>query len=168
MHETLREITDLLDRGAWLAASALLIGLLAWAAKSPRFFGGPLARIPRERRVYVVAGLGVLSGVLEAVVRGVPWPRAIAQGVLSAGLAVLGHNMGGGISPAGAPPQAQGDIPVPAAGLVVDTTLADVPSAPDTVVAAPPVTPETSGVVPAQPVVEASLAWGPEPRPSER
>lgn len=159
----MQEIIDLIDKGAWLVAGALLIGLLAQAAKAPRFFGGPLARIPRERRVYVVAGLGVLSGVLEAVVRGVPWPRAIAQGVLSAGLAVLGHNLGGGISPAAAaaPPQAQGDLPAPSSGPVVDTTLADVPSAPDTVVAAPPVTPFTASWPPTT-----DFDFSRDPRPS--
>lgn len=137
MHELLdlltksgAEMRALVDQGAWLAVAALLIALLARAAKEPRFFGGPLARIPRERRPYVIAALGLLSGVLEAAVRGVSWPRAIAQGALSAGLAMLGHGLAGGVSPETAPASpAKGTVP-PVSAVVVETTIADLPPTP--------------------------------------
>lgn len=131
-----QEISAFIDKGAWLAAAALLIGLLARAAKSPRFFGGPFARVPRERRPYVIASLGLASGVLEALVRGVSWPRALAQGALSAGLAMLGHGLAGGVSPEKpAAPPAQGALPAP--GPVVDTMLHDLPPGPRATEAAP-------------------------------
>ncbi len=95
----MQDLTDLIDKGAWLTAAALFIGLLARAAKEPWFFGGPFARVPRQHRWLVIAGLGLVSAVLEALVRGTSWPRAIAHGVLSAGAAMFGHAMLGGVSP---------------------------------------------------------------------
>lgn len=154
---------DLLSRHAWIAAAALVIGLLLRAAKEPTV-GSIFARVPRQHRPRVVLALGVLSGVLDAGVRGTSWPVAILFGLCSGALAMAGHGALGGVSPA---PQTQGELPISATGLPVP------PAAPSgTLVVPPDLTPAPAttptGEAPVLPIVEPSAACGPAPRPSER
>ena len=88
---------DLIRAHAWVPLAALTISVLLVAAKSPRI-GSIFARVPREHRPRVVLALGALSGVLDAVTRGTPWPEALVYGLLSAGLAALGHGVAGGLT----------------------------------------------------------------------
>ncbi len=136
-----QRILDLARQHAWWALAALLIGLLAMAAKRPQFFGGPLSRVPVQHRAKVVAALGVLSGVADAIVRGTPVTDAVAHGLLSAAAAVFVHGLLGGVKPTAAAGEAQGALPAnseaapPIQGLPGPDTL---PAPP------PPVTPFTA------------------------
>ena len=96
------QILDLARRGAWLPLAAAVIGLLAFLAKQDRL-GGLFSRVPVRQRPRVIAALGVLAGILDAVVRGTPWAQAITNGLLSGGLAMLVHGVGGGVNPQAAP-----------------------------------------------------------------
>lgn len=136
-----QRIVDLARQHAWWALAALLIGLLAMAAKKPQFFGGPLARVPVKHRAKVVAGLGVISGVLDAIVRGTPIADAVLHGLMSAAAAVLFHGVVGGVNPTAAAGEAKGELPVPAEGAAPIQGL----PGPDTLPAPPPpVTPFTA------------------------
>lgn len=125
-------ILDLLSRRAWPAVAAAVILLLARAAKAPAI-GSPFARVPVRYRPHVVLVLGVLSGALEAVVRGVPLGDALLAGALSAACAVLLHGVAGGVNPQ------------------------PIPTEP------PPPAVSGERPVEAPPVVEPSQAWGPRP-----
>jgi hypothetical protein len=115
----LEQLLDLAHRGAWLALAAAVIGLLALAAKQDRL-GGLFSKVPVRQRPRVIAALGVLAGILDAVVRGTPWAEAITSGILSGGLAMLVHGVAGGVNPQVAPA-----VVLPAPGPVVDTVIAD-------------------------------------------
>lgn len=82
----------------WPAVAAAVILLLARAAKAPSL-GSPFARVPVRWRPHVVLALGVLSGVLDAVVAGTPWLTAIGTGLLSAAVAIAMHGAAGGVNP---------------------------------------------------------------------
>lgn len=109
------QLSSLIDRAAWPAVAALVIGLLARAAKEPAV-GSLFARIPRQHRPRVVLALGVLAGILDAVVRGTSWPTAIVSGLVSGAVAIAGHGALGGVSPE--PTPVKGELPV--ADSVVD------------------------------------------------
>jgi hypothetical protein len=129
----LEQILDLIHRHAWVALAALVIGLFALALKSPAI-GSPLARIPREQRPRLILLAGVASGVLQAVVAGTPWIDALVGGLVSAGVAVLGHGVAGGLSPLAAPTVQV----LPSAGPVVETEIVPV---------VPPLTPSIPEVL---------------------
>lgn len=76
----------------WVAVAALAIGAIVRALKSD----SPLPEwlhVPKEWRPVLATGLGVVSGVLDAVVMGTTWPNAILGGVLSAVSAIAGHEV---------------------------------------------------------------------------
>ncbi len=153
------QVLDLVDKGAWLALAAAVIGLLARAAKEDRL-GGLFARVPVQQRPRVIAALGMLAGILDAVVRGTPWPNAIVGGVLTGALAMWAHGVAGGVNPRPAPASvAHGELPAVLA-LDVSTTADTLPPAPDTLATAPPELTLTEQHV--------GGSWGPSPRPSER
>ena len=166
------QLLSLLRSHAWLAVATLVIAAGLAAAKSPRV-GSLFGRVPREQRPRVVLALGLVSGILDAVTRGTPWPEAIVYGVISAALAALGHGAAGGLAPADTllPGQVRGTSPpygsVTIEGYVgapSETGMPPVLAARDTTVSAPPdvtplpVTPDTSGV----PRAELSGPWGPQ------
>ena len=108
------QILDLARRGAWLPLAAAIIGLLAYLAKQDRL-GGLFSRVPVRQRPRVIAALGVLAGVLDAVVRGTPWAQAVTNGLLSGGLAMLIHGVAGGVNPQQAAPAVVLPAPGPVA-----------------------------------------------------
>lgn len=115
------QLASLIDRAAWPAVAALVIGLLARAAKEPAV-GSLFARIPRQHRPRVVLALGVLAGILDAVVRGTSWPTAIVSGLVSGAVAIAGHGALGGVSPE--PTPVKGELlETGAPPVVVDATI---------------------------------------------
>lgn len=78
-----------LDR-KWLAATALLIGLVVRVLKSDIKL---TPTIPSRWRPWLAIGLGVVAGVLDAMVRGTMWKKAIAEGVVAAVMAMVGHDL---------------------------------------------------------------------------
>lgn len=149
----------------WPAVAAAVILVLARAAKSPAI-GSPFARVPVRWRPHVVLGLGVISGILEAVVAGTPWGTAIGTGLLSAAAAIAIHGALGGVNPQ-PEPLPIGAIRVtapPGSRVTVDAVLGDdgapltLPALPSADSSVPPV------LVPARgPSVEPAAAWGPTP-----
>ena len=151
--EKLEDLPAIPEGARWPAAAAIVIVLLARAAKEPAV-GSPFARVPVRWRPHVVLALGMLSGILDAAARGTPWGEAIAGGILSAALAVLIHGVAGGVNPQ----------PLPDA--TTSTTADTLPPAADTLAMAPlDLTPEAHG---GGPLVEQHVGgfWG--PRPSDR
>jgi hypothetical protein len=49
--------------------------------------------IPPRLRIWLAFGLGAVSSVLEMVVAGTPWKTALVDGLVSAVLAVVGHDV---------------------------------------------------------------------------
>lgn len=97
------------DDITWLAFASLAIAFLARAAKAPAI-GSPFARVPVRWRPHVVLALGVLSGVLDAVMRGTPWVRALGLGLVSAAVAIAGHGAVGGLDPHAPAPAPEEDV----------------------------------------------------------
>jgi hypothetical protein len=164
-------VFDLIRSHAWLAVATLVIAAGLAAAKSPKV-GSLFARVPREQRPRVVLALGLVSGILDAITRGTPWPEALVYGVVSAALAALGHGAAGGLAPADTllPGQVRGTSPPYGSvtiegevGTSSETGMPPVLVARDTTVSAPPdvtpvpITPDTSGV----PRAQLSEPWGP-------
>lgn len=87
---TLDNLGDLVAQHKWVAVAAVVIGTLTRLAKSDTKI--PID-IPPRYRVWLAFGLGVASGVLEKMVDGgTTWTSAIVGGLISAALAVIGHN----------------------------------------------------------------------------
>jgi hypothetical protein len=155
-------VFDLIRSHAWLAVATLVIAAGLAAAKSPKV-GSLFARVPREQRPRVVLALGLLSGILDAVTRGTPWPEALVYGVISAALAALGHGAAGGLAPADTllPGQVRDTSP-PGGSATIEGYVGPAPSgtlppvlAPPDVTPIPP-TPDTRGAAGAL-----SSDWGP-------
>lgn len=171
---TISQLRDLADGGAWTALAALAVALIARAAKENRL-GAVFSRVPVHHRPRVVAALGILAGILEAVVRGVPWVRAIVGGVVTGGLAMWVHGVAGGVSPKPellAPGQIRVTAP-PGASVAVEAVLGESGERPIAVPSsfrAQPTGPEEriiasgSATLGGSVDVEPSQAWGPAPR----
>ncbi len=85
----MEDIISLVQKHAWIALAAILIGALVRASKSDTF---PLwKRIPSFWRPIIVLALGQLSGVFDAVSHGTGWQNAAVGGLVSAALATFGH-----------------------------------------------------------------------------
>lgn len=78
----------LLSSHAWIPLAALVIAFLARLTKDDNVF--PI-NVPARARVWVVFALGTASGILQAITTGTAWPQAVGGGVLSALLAIFGH-----------------------------------------------------------------------------
>lgn len=72
----------------WVAVASVVIGALVRLAKSDTVL--PID-VPAKWRPLFAMGLGVVSGVLEHVAAGTSWRDAVLGGVVSAVLAILGH-----------------------------------------------------------------------------
>jgi hypothetical protein len=86
------DLLDLALQHKWPALAAAAIGLLVRLLKSPAV-PYPLSEIPAKARPLVALLLGLVSGVLEHVASGTPWPVALANGATSAAFAVLSHDV---------------------------------------------------------------------------
>lgn len=84
------QLLEALDTGKYWVFAALVVGLLIRLLKAnPKLE----ERFPARVRPWLAVALGVLAGVLNAVVAGTPLVRAIILGVVSGGAAVLGHDL---------------------------------------------------------------------------
>ena len=73
----------------WVAAFALIIGAVVRLLKSDT----PLPfSVPARWRSWLALALGAVAGVLDAVVAGTPVRDAVLQGLVSAALAMVGHD----------------------------------------------------------------------------
>lgn len=85
------QIIALLLAHQWVVASSVVIGALVRLQKN-----GKLTlpwTIPARYRPLLALGLGLVSGMLEAVIAGTPWSSAIVGGLVSAAMAGLGHGV---------------------------------------------------------------------------
>lgn len=81
-------LVQALDVKAWWVIAAWVVVALVYVSKLP-LLGNTWEKIPKQYRAYVVLGLGVLSGVAQAVILRQPWLPVLIQGLLS-GLLALG------------------------------------------------------------------------------
>lgn len=106
------DIIPLIQSHAWVPLAALVIGFLVRALKSDAFVLPPSLAVAAPYRPLLVLALGIVSGVLDAVVGGTPWRDAIVGGLLSALMALIGHTtivdvLRGGRDIGAAPPPAE-------------------------------------------------------------
>lgn len=83
-------LTALIEQHKWVPLAALLIGLVVRLLKSDTKI--PID-IPPRWRIWLAFALGAVSGVLQAITTGTPWRAALAGGLASTTLAVLGQNV---------------------------------------------------------------------------
>lgn len=84
------QILPLIQSHAWLALSALIIGMVVRMLKAD----GPIPiNIPPRWRAPLAFALGIVAGVLQAVLSGAKWQDAIASGLLSAFIAMGTHDL---------------------------------------------------------------------------
>jgi hypothetical protein len=81
---------DLIAKHQWVGLAALVIGLVVRLLKEDTSF--PPFAIPARWRPVLALGLGVVSGVLQAASTGTPWRDAVLGGLVSAFLAIAGHD----------------------------------------------------------------------------
>lgn len=81
---------DLIAKHQWVGLAALVIGLMVRLLKEDSTF--PPFAIPARWRPLLAMGLGVVSGVLQAVSTGTRWHDAILGGLVSAFVAIAGHD----------------------------------------------------------------------------
>jgi hypothetical protein len=74
---------------AWPVVAAFAVGAIVRAIKSDLI---PID-VPARWRPKLALGLGLASGVAEAVIAGTPWAEALTGGVLSACVAMGGHGV---------------------------------------------------------------------------
>ena len=85
------DILPMIQSHAWVPLAALVIGFLVRALKSDAFVLPSWAAVAAPYRPLLVLALGIVSGVLDAVVAGTPWRDALIGGCLSALMALIGH-----------------------------------------------------------------------------
>jgi hypothetical protein len=83
-------ILDLISKHQWIGLAALIIGFLVRLMKDDTRF--PPFAIPARWRPWAALGLGVVSGVLQAVSTGTAWKDALLGGLVSAFAAIAGHD----------------------------------------------------------------------------
>ena len=86
----IQPILDLIAQHKWVGVAALVIGLLVRMMKEDTSF--PPFAIPSRWRPYLALGLGIASGVLQAVSTGTPWKTALTGGLVSGVVAIVGHD----------------------------------------------------------------------------
>lgn len=83
------QLVDFVSAHRWWAVSSLVIGILVRLVKSDTKI--PLD-LPGDRRAYLAALLGVVSGVVDAIATGKPWVPALFEGLASAVTAMGSHD----------------------------------------------------------------------------
>lgn len=81
---------DLIARHQWVAVASMVIGLLVRLMKQDTSF--PPFAVAARWRPWLALSLGVASGVLQAVSTGKAWSEALAGGLVSAVIAIAGHD----------------------------------------------------------------------------
>jgi hypothetical protein len=76
----------------WLAASAVVIGLVVRLAKAGKL-GKRFAEIPPHYRPVLAVALGALSAAAEVLAADGEPAEAIVKGIAAAAFAVLGHDV---------------------------------------------------------------------------
>lgn len=83
------QLGELVTEHKWVGVAAIVIGVVVRLMKSDTKI--PI-NIPTQYRVWLALGLGIVSGVLEAVATGKAWTPAIVDGLVSAAIAIVGQN----------------------------------------------------------------------------
>lgn len=91
MDDVIKQAADLFSRHAWVPLAALVIHVVVRMSKSDSW--PPWFTITPRARAWLALGLGIFSGVLDAVVNGVSWQSAIVGGIISALIAIGGHDL---------------------------------------------------------------------------
>lgn len=86
-----QQLVDLYLRGEWVLLAAIAIGIVVRLLKADSKLIP--AVVPAKWRPWLAIGLGIGSGVLEAVATGKPWKSALVGGLVSGVLPILGHEL---------------------------------------------------------------------------
>ena len=89
--DVISQILALVKAHSWIALAALVIGFLVRLVRDDSTVAWFPITIPARWRPLIALGLGIVSGILNALVAKVDWPSAIVGGVVSAVTAMGGH-----------------------------------------------------------------------------
>lgn len=73
----------------WITIASLIIGAIVRGLKSDT----PLPTVAPRWRPALAVCLGLVSGMLEAILDATPWQKAMAGGLVSAAVAIAGHDV---------------------------------------------------------------------------
>jgi hypothetical protein len=90
--DELKALLEAMNSKAWPLVAGLLIGMLVRAAKSP-WLGGFFLKIPKDHRFLVPIALGILAGISESLLAGVPWYLALLYGLAAGLLPIAGDKV---------------------------------------------------------------------------
>lgn len=82
-------LVSLIASHQWVAVAALIIGAVVRLLKSDT----PLPTVPARWRAWLAIGLGIVAGVLDALVAGTPLVSAVLQGLGAALTAITTHEL---------------------------------------------------------------------------
>ena len=111
----LADVIALISSHKWVALAALVIAFAVRLLKSDTTV--PID-IPAAWRPWLALGLGIVSGVLDKIANGTVWTAAVAGGLVSALIAVFGHDIIVG--------SLRGGVEIPIPGLMRVTTSSKV------------------------------------------
>jgi hypothetical protein len=82
---------DLLLAHKWWGVAAVVIGILVRCTKDDRLVAWIPVSVAARWRPLLAVGLGIISGVVEAIAAGTVWPVALIGGIGSAITAMSAH-----------------------------------------------------------------------------
>ncbi|WP_394847415.1 hypothetical protein LZC95_08110 [Pendulispora brunnea] len=89
MSSTIEEVIGLALDHKWVPVAALIIGAIIRVLKSAR----PIGIVPPAWRPWLALALGAVAGVLQAVLAGSSWTKAVTDGLVAAMTAIAGHDL---------------------------------------------------------------------------
>jgi hypothetical protein len=84
-------LIDALLSHQWVVVAAVVIHLIVRLLKSPRIPW--VSKIPPRVRTLIAVLLGFAGAGLQALAAGVDWRRALAENLIAALLAIVGHDV---------------------------------------------------------------------------
>jgi len=125
MNTTIDDVVSLVLDHKWVPFAAVIVGAAVRALKSD----SPITVVPAQWRPWLALALGAVAGVLQAVLGGATWTKALADGLVAALTAMAGHDLliesarngrelftSSPTSPPASPPSAPAPLPVGPAG----------------------------------------------------
>lgn len=85
------QLWEMVKNHAWVPLAALVIHVVVRMSKSNSW--PPWFTITARTRSWLALGLGIVSGILDAVVGGSAWGPALVGGLISAITAISGHDL---------------------------------------------------------------------------
>ena len=87
---TIDDVLTLAVQHKWIPFAAVIIGGVVRVLKSD----SPIYDVPARWRPWLALALGAVAGVLQAVMGGATWTKALVDGLSAALIAIAGHDLG--------------------------------------------------------------------------